>query len=421
VPVLGLYPGVWSLAVEAEGVVGPAVDLATELAPRPLPTTESIADPSTFDEQEAICVALESPPTYLCTDREGRPTLAAPLPGNAMFVRALSDGTFVGHPDGPPYLTHFDALGHELDRITLDALTGTTFRHDWIDEHEVIELVDGPWAGAWAVLTASEERVGNRWVIGAGLIVFEPTTRAVLWDWSSHGASGDDAPIDPLLAYERTGLFDYGDDWLHANAVVHRIADDGSDTFWFSLRHQDWVVAIEAPSGAVRWRLGYQGDFELVDDLDAATPAVLPDDLWMFHQHAPEPRALGNGRTELLLFDNGNARPDDQGRPDERNAYSRALRLVIDETTMRAAIDWSFGAPEPSPDHFFSPAAGDADRLHDGSGSIYVKALGDAQIVDVTDDGTVRWRQTYTTEGELYRAEVYPSLYATGWEATTGW
>lgn len=141
----------------------------------------------------------------------------------------------------------------------------------------------------------------------------------------------------------------------------------------------------------------------------------------MFHQHAIEPRALGGGRTELLLFDNGNARPNREGDPVEAGAYSRALRLVLDEGTRLAAVDWSYGAPRPSPTHFFSPAAGDADRLPDGSGVVYVKALGRAQLVDVTYDRTVRWRQTFTTEGELYRAEVFPSLYATGWQAATGW
>jgi len=420
--VLGLFPGEWSLAIDHEGHVGPATTVTTTALPDPpLPDTEVLVDPAEFAEDEAICAALEQPPTYQCTDREGRLTAQLPLPGNAMFVRPLSDGTFLAHPDGPDFLFHVDALGRELDRVTLDDLTGTTFDHGWIDEHEVIEITDGPWEGAWAVLTATEERVGGRGIIGAGLVVFDPATKQVLWDWSAHGAPGDGASIDPKLAYDRTGLLDYGDDWLHANAVVHRVADDGADTFWISLRHQDWIVCIEAPSGAVRWRLGYQGDFALVDDLDAASPSPLPDDQWFFHQHAHEPRSLGDGRTELLLFDNGNVRPDAQGRPVEDDPYSRALRLIVDEATMRASIDWSVGEPAPSTAHFFSPAAGDADRLYDLTGTVYVEAVGARQITDVTDDGTVRWRQVHDQEGELYRAEVFPSLYETGWEATTDW
>jgi hypothetical protein len=50
----------------------------------------------------------------------------------------------------------------------------------------------------------------------------------------------------------------------------------------------------------------------------------------------------GNGR-----FDNGDARPNEDGDLVERGAYRRALRLVLDETTRRATIDWSYGAPEP--------------------------------------------------------------------------
>jgi len=418
---LGLSPGDWDAAVSVDGVVGPRQTVTTAVPAGYPPTTVTSSVPDgTWTEHEAICAALEAP-AYVCTDRWAEPNLYIPLPGNMMFVRPLSDGTFLGHPDGPDYLYHFDVAGREIKRIRLEDLSGTTFDHGWIDEHESLEITEGPWTGMWVVLTATWEETNNADRIGAGLVVFDPDTLEVQWDWSSHGATGDNVSVDETkLPYSRSGLAPwYGEDWLHANAVTHAVDADGTDFFWMSLRHQDWVIRIDAPSGDIRWRFGYQGDFQLVDDLDAASPTPLPDADFMYHQHAQELKRLADGRVEMLVLDNGNVRADDRGNLFEPE-YSRAVRFVLDEDTMQAAVDWYYGEPSGA-DQWFTPAAGDADRMPDESGVLFVKAVGDAFIRQVDLSGNVLWTQEVEGQGELYRAEYFPTLYDTAWWSQTGW
>ena len=419
--VLGLYPGEWEAAVVVGGIEGTreAVTTSVPQGYRATTVTSNLPDDA-WTEDEAICASLEAP-AYACTDRWGRPTLYIALPGNMMFVRALSDGTFLGHPDGPDYLLHFDVAGRQLKRIQLEDLTDLTYEHGWIDEHESLEITEGPWAGMWGVLTATWDETNNGGAIGAGLIVFDPETLQVAWDWSSHGVAGDRESVDEaMLPYRRTGLAPwYGEDWLHANAVIHGIDASGTDFFWMSLRHQDWVIRIDAPSGDIRWRFGYQGDFELVDDLDAASPVVQPNADFMYHQHAPELKRLADGRVEMLLLDNGNVRANDQGDLTEPG-YSRAVRFLLDESTGKAKVDWAYGDPSGQ-DQWFAAAAGDADRMPNEDGVIFVKAVGDAFIRHVDTAGEVLWNQSVDGQGELYRVEFYESLYNTSWWTQTGW
>ena len=418
---LGLYPGDWEAAIVVGEAEGPrqAVTTTVPNGYRPTEVTSELPDDA-WDVEEAICAALEAP-AYACTDRWGRPTLHIRLPGNMMFVRPLSDGTFLGHPDGPDDLLHFDIAGRQLKRIELDDLSGMTYEHGWIDEHESLEIIEGPWAGMWAVLTATWEDTNRGGRIGAGIVVFDPVSLQVQWDWSSHGVLGDDASIDEsMLPYQRTGLAPwYQEDWLHANAVVHGVDAAGTDFFWMSLRHQDWVIRIDAPSGDIAWRFGYQGDFELVDDLDAGSPVTQPNADFSYHQHAPEMKRLADGRVEMLLMDNGNVRANESGGLTEPG-YSRAVRYLLDESTMKATIDWYYGDPS-GPDQWFTGAAGDADRMPDEDGVMFVKAVGDAFIREVDADGAVLWTQGIDGQGELYRAEYYPTLYDTSWWSYTGW
>jgi len=55
-------------------------------------------------------------------------------------------------------------------------------------------------------------------------------------------------------------------DWIHPNAITYS-PDDGN--LLFSTRSQSWIVKIDyrngAGSGAVLWKLGYQGDFTLTN------------------------------------------------------------------------------------------------------------------------------------------------------------
>ena len=67
-------------------------------------------------------------------------------------------------------------------------------------------------------------------------------------------------------------------DWTHTNAVIYS-KDDGN--LLVSMRHQSWVIKVDYNNGAgagdILWRLGYQGDFQLVGGTD-------PTD-WFYGQH----------------------------------------------------------------------------------------------------------------------------------------
>ena len=59
--------------------------------------------------------------------------------------------------------------------------------------------------------------------------------------------------------------------------------------------------------------------------------------------------------------------------------------------------------------------------MPNGDGVMFVKAVGDSFIREVDAAGEVRWSQSVPGEGELYRAEYYPSLYQRAWWSETGW
>ena len=72
-----------------------------------------------------------------------------------------------------------------------------------------------------------------------------------------------------------------------------------------SIRHQNWIVKINfqdgTGSGDVMWKLGYQGDFKLVNATD-------PTD-WFYAQHGMNfLRRTPPAISRLTLMDNGNDR-----------------------------------------------------------------------------------------------------------------
>jgi hypothetical protein len=97
-------------------------------------------------------------------------------------------------------------------------------------------------------------------------------------------------------------------DWTHTNAVIYS-PDDGN--LIVSIRHQNWLVKMDYSNGTgdghVIWRLGFQGDFALLD----STGAPDNDDThWFFAQHGPAFTTTNTtGKFSLVLFDNG----DDRG------------------------------------------------------------------------------------------------------------
>ena len=147
-------------------------------------------------------------------------------------------------------------------------------------------------------------------------------------------------------------------DWIHGNAVVYS-KDDGN--LLFSSRAQSWVMKLDyengAGSGAILWKLGYQGDFTLTNGGTAD---------WFYAQHAPiflSPNTTGV--FQLGLFDNGNSRImnadgamcGDSGQP---ACYSSVPIFQIDEANRTATVVWRDKL------EFFSSAVGNMQVLDNG-------------------------------------------------------
>ena len=162
-------------------------------------------------------------------------------------------------------------------------------------------------------------------------------------------------------------------DWIHGNAVIYS-KDDGN--LLFSSRAQSWVMKLDfengTGSGAILWKLGYQGDFTLTN----GGPAD-----WFYAQHAPIFLSSNTtGVFQLGLFDNGNSRImnadgakcGDSGQP---ACYSSVPILQIDEANRTATVVWRDKL------EFFSSAVGNMQVLDNGDVWFDAGLVGDEQAI----------------------------------------
>ncbi|PYT57695.1 MAG: hypothetical protein DMG35_19770 [Acidobacteria bacterium] len=90
-------------------------------------------------------------------------------------------------------------------------------------------------------------------------------------------------------------------DWTHTNAVIYS-ADDGN--LIISIRHQNWLVKVDYANGTgagdILWKLGYQGDFALLN-ADGTADTNAAD--WFFAQHGPSFVSTNTtGKFSLVLY-----------------------------------------------------------------------------------------------------------------------
>lgn len=126
-------------------------------------------------------------------------------------------------------------------------------------------------------------------------------------------------------------------DWTHSNAIVYSPHDHN---LILSIRHQSWVIKIDYRNGKgtgdILWKLGYQGDFTLLD-------GTAPID-WQYAQH--DFNLIGptsEDTFEAEAFDNGNLRVVDANGTicgGSIPCYSRAINFRIDESARTAALTW---------------------------------------------------------------------------------
>ncbi len=381
-----------------------------------------------FGSEEALCLPGrkgDADYMYFCIDRWGETVYALRHPEGRQLpmLRAMSTGDWATVPMDGSELLLFDHKGELFQQwppFFFDDLT--RFEHRWIDFHDVVELVEGPWAGALALASICEDTVQGAVLPGGGIIVFDVQSEQVLWDWCPHGEFGDEQPIDPLLSYDYDAL-DVTTGWMHVNALVHGLDPDESQFFWLSVRSQDWVIKVDVDTDAVVWRLGYGGEFELVEDLDDGNSPELPAADWFYHQHSPERIEVDGSRTRFLIFDNGNLRADENGGILAGEPYSRVVEYEIDEQTLRASVRFDHGDHiYGSPGHFYGDSNGDANMLPSGDAVVFsVGGMGEVNFVAEVSypEAEERWRYQCEAAVEeraaLYRSEYYPSLYDFTW------
>ena len=219
-------------------------------------------------------------------------------------------------------------------------------------------------------------------------------------------------------------------DWTHSNGVQY---DAENDLYLVSVRHLDWIIAIERETGELVWRLGCGGDFQLTNGsgeiIDGCDPA------WFYHPHSPKLEEDGT----ILIYDNGNFRPGTERFGEgESAAYSRAVRYSLDmpddnRDNWTATIEWEFVNPTlPN----YCDFAGGVDLLDNGNVLIADPALirdypienpprnqDMARIAEVTGDAEAEkvWEILIHNDWEggeeprlgwtIYRADRMPGLY----------
>ena len=194
-------------------------------------------------------------------------------------------------------------------------------------------------------------------------------------------------------------------DWSHGNAILP--LDDGA--WMVSLRNQDWLLGLDPETESLLWKMGFEGDFELLNGR------------WFSTQHSP--RLLGGDR--LLLYDNG------ANRPGEGFPNSRVVEYAVDWEARTVSQTWEYRGAAP----YYVPAAGDVDPLPGGNllitdggvvdavqsiGGVLVPHLS-PRVIELTGEGDDRapalqvvvgtWGDWYTPGYIAYRGDKVESLY----------
>ncbi len=207
--------------------------------------------------------------------------------------------------------------------------------------------------------------------------------------------------------------YQFPPDWTHSDALLY--SSDDHDLL-FSIRNQNWIVKIDfqdgAGSGAILWRLGEGGDFQLVGGVD-------PTD-WFYAQHGMNFFSQNtSGQFELGVFDDGNDRLfpagvtcGSAGAP--ACTYSTAMVLLVDEAAKTATLLHHYVAPAS----YYSFFGGQTDLLANGDiETAFCAASGGGIVQEYTPGASVTetapaivW-QAVTPGAYLYRAQRQPSLY----------
>ncbi|MGH1345547.1 MAG: aryl-sulfate sulfotransferase [Nannocystales bacterium] len=252
-----------------------------------------------------------------------------PFPGRIDAVTASPAGTV--HFAMQNRFVEIDELGAVVTEVSDDEL-GVLGMH-----HEALVLP----SGNIVVLAYSFQEVDypgapNTLVAGDVIVEFTPDGD-VVWTWDTFDHLDPQRVLEPIdgwtITHPQTEELAY--DWTHGNGVIYQ---EDTDQFMLSLRHQDWLVAIDRASSDVDWILGPGGDFSLTEGT------------WFAHQHSPQWQPDGS----LLLYDNAVQAPSGV----TTDALARAVRYELDLDAFTISQVWELDQQDVS-----SPFAGDSNLL----------------------------------------------------------
>jgi len=258
--------------------------------------------------------------------------------------------------------------------------------------HDFVQLANGH-----LIVIASQQQVISGTTVTGDVIIDLDQNHKPVWLWSE---------FDHLDINRQPYLYP---DWTHTNAVLYS-ADDGN--LIISIRHQNWVIKIDYANGTgagdILWKLGYQGDFSL---LNADGTPDSNDVDWFFAQHGPSfVSSNTTGKFTMTLFDNGDDRGvtvvagGGCGVSGQPACYSTVPIFDLDESAKTATF---VVHPNAAAYSFFG---GNAEVLANGNQEYCETTVG--QVYEVTQDATPQTVWQMTIPGELpYRGMRIPSLY----------
>lgn len=167
--------------------------------------------------------------------------------------------------------------------------------------------------------------------------------------------------------------------WTSANSIQK--ADNGN--YIISIPDLNQIISISEDFKQIFWRLGGENsDFRFEDETNK-----------FYHQHTAQQLPNGN----ILLFDNGQNRPDEEG-----GNYSRAIEFTMNTYDRIANKVWEY-VPEPK---IYAPNRSSAYRLNNGNTLINF-VNNPRTIVEVDDNGNEIYKGIMNTNTDQGSFRVY--------------
>ncbi len=331
-----------------------------------------------------------SSPTVLDTDGEIRWVGTA---GSASFTVINYDNVFYLSPPGTPRLVRIELDG-SVSNVSDYSSLGFTYLHHTLER------------GKQGILFQTNSTVYDGSIVGEtdleGNVLKSWDLVQILRDVMIAGGDDPSQFVQP----DR--------DWFHSNAMAYRSSDD---SLLVSSR-ENFVIALDYESGAVKWILGDPTkSWAQFSSLQRLALGLTPGSLPPIGQHA----ISITGDDELLLFDNGTASVNHNPAGDSRT-FSAARRYTLNLRAAEATETWTYDGGQSLYSAFCSSV------YEDGVGQsllldyAYIVNLGSnlyAELVGLTPQSgkvfeyrypTVACNEAFNSEPLHWENIVFPSV-----------